>query len=352
MISSTLSRAWLAALLALWLVLSLLAPAAPARDVGGLYAARVPVPDRSDAELARGARAALAEVLVKLTGDRAVRSRDVVGEVLGQASRLLFKYGYEPTPEGELLLVAEFDEPALDAALASRGIARWGRQRPDTVAFIVLDEGGQRTVLGGEVAGLRGEALLERAERRGVPVLLPLVDIEETRDLAAAPDWDGIATTALALANRYGTTGVLVGHLRETVPGLWESRWQVQVGSDAIEWREEGDIAALMLEEAADRLADALARRYADPALLAHAETFAISIEGITDGNDYARAVTYLERLDAVADLFVRGAQANRLELEVSVRGGRAGLAQTVGFGNVLTALPLPDSYRLLPGAR
>ncbi|MEQ8660952.1 MAG: DUF2066 domain-containing protein [Gammaproteobacteria bacterium] len=338
--------------LACLLALGLLASPAPARDVEDLYASRVAVADRSPDERARGARAALAEVLVKLTGDRGVRRREGIDGVLGQASRLLFKYAYERAGDGSgLLLAAEFDEPALVDELTAAGIPLWGRQRPDTVAFVVIDEAGSRHILGSDEPGQRAAALLGRAARRGVPLLLPLVDIEETRHLATAPDWTAITTTALALAHRYGTTGVLVGHLRESVPGLWESRWQVQVGTEAFSWREEGDLAALLLEDAADRLADALARRFADPAVLASATTFTIGIEGIASAADYARVTTYLAALDAVSGLFVRSAAPARLEVELSVRGGRDGLAQTVAFGNVLTALPLPDSYRLLPAA-
>ena len=332
------------------LALALAAPGVPARDVSNLYSAQVEVADRSPGELARGARAALAAVLVKLTGDRRAAAREGIGALLGKASKLMFKYAYAPLPEGPgLLLDAEFDEPAVSAELNALGVPLWGRQRPDTVAFIVIDEAGRRSVLGGDEPGLRGEALLTRAAQRGIPLLLPLMDIEETQHLAHAADWNGIATTALALASRYGTTGVLVGYLRESAPGLWESNWRMQIGAEATSWHDEGDIAALMLEGAADRLADTLASRYADPGLLGTAEAFAIDIEGLGSAADYARVVTYLDGLDAVTSLFVRGVEADRVHIEVSARGGRAGLAQTIAFGRVLTPLPLPDAYRLLP---
>ena len=75
-----------------------------------------------------------------------------------------------------------------------------------------------------------------------------------------------LATTATALSTRYGTPATLVGHLVQTVPGLWEANWRVRVGEDVHDWRAEGDLFALLLEEGIDTLADALARRFADPA--------------------------------------------------------------------------------------
>ena len=64
------------------LALALAAPGVPARDVSNLYSAQVEVADRSPGELARGARAALAAVLVKLTGDRRAAAREGIGALL------------------------------------------------------------------------------------------------------------------------------------------------------------------------------------------------------------------------------------------------------------------------------
>ena len=61
-------------LVALWLCM--LAGPLAARDVSGLYNASVAVKDRSPAERSRASAAALAEVLVKLTGMDAVYVED------------------------------------------------------------------------------------------------------------------------------------------------------------------------------------------------------------------------------------------------------------------------------------
>ncbi|MGE0482827.1 MAG: DUF2066 domain-containing protein [Gammaproteobacteria bacterium] len=309
---------------------------AGARDVQDLYGARVAVGDRSPGELARAAREALGVVLIKLTGDRGA-PRGAAAPLLKNASKLLLKYAYAPAADGRgLELVAEFDEPALAAALAAQSVPMWGKERPDTLAWLVVDEAGRRDVASSDEPGLRGEVLKLRAARRGVPLLMPLMDIEEAQHLGQAADWDAIATTAMALSARYGTPAALVGYLRPSAPGFWVADWRLQLGADTLSWREEGDLAELMLDDGIDALADALAERYANPSELARDETLELAIVGIESAEDYARVIDYLNGLDTVARLFVHGVGAAGLRVEVAARGGQQGLASSIAFGRVL----------------
>jgi hypothetical protein len=341
-------RTLLATLIAGLIPLLLAVPAA-ARDVGGLYTARVPVADRSAAELARGTREALGEVLVKLTGNRDA-PRGAAAAALAQASKLLLKYAYATTPgDQELELVAEFDEVALQAELRALAVSTWGKERPDTLAWLVVDEDGRREVASSDEPGLRGEALQRGAARRGIPVLLPIMDIEEAQHIGAAGDWDAIATTALALSARYGTPAALVGYLRPSAPGFWVADWRLQIGTETYSWREEGDLAELMVDDGVDALADTLAGRFANPAGTAGPQTFDVAIEDVRTAEDYARVMSYLGGLDAVSSLFVRRVSNAALRVEVAARGGSVALTQAIGFGRVLAPVAgRADAFRVL----
>lgn len=312
---------------------------AAAADVDGLYRASVPVDDRSPGELARGTRAALSGVLVKLTGDRQAAARSSAAEVLGEASSLLYKYGYADAPgvDGdELTLSAEFDPSALRGALERHGISTWGKERPETLIWLLVDEPGQRRIASNDEPGRWGEAVLERAESRGIPVLLPLVDIEAAQVVSGAAGWSDLAEGSLRLSARYGPPAVLVGYLREAVPGIWEADWRLRVGQEDYQWRHEGGMPDLLVDDGINALADALARRFADPAMLARADDLDLAIVGLATAHDYATVVNYLEELDTVAELFVRGVDAQRLAVVVRARGGRTAFDQSVAFGRVL----------------
>jgi uncharacterized protein len=322
-----------------------------ARDVRNLYRMTVPVGDRSDGARSRGASQALGQVLIKLTGNRGISASPGVAGLLNKATKLLLQYGYEQQAKsGELMLTAEFDEVALAKELDTLGVSVWAKERPDTVVWIVIDEGTTRELLGGDDPGRLGEIMLARAEVRGVPLLLPIMDVEESQHLIHAGDWRGLAGTALALSGRYGTPSTLIGYLRQSTPGFWDIRWRIHVESESFEWQAEGDIPELLIEDGVDALGDALARRFADPMMLAVADRFGLTVFGVQSVEDYARVLRYLESLDAVTGLFVRRVDNNRILFELNVKGGRPALTQGISFGQVLTPVADEDgAYKLMP---
>lgn len=321
-----------------------------AADVSGLFAARVPVADRSAPELKRGAAEALREVVVKLTGSRGRRHSAETDSLSAQASDLMLQYAYERQPEGDgLLLFAQFDEVALASRMEALGVPSWGKERPLSTVWLIIDDGETRQLSSSDEPGLFGDALKSSADRRAIPVLLPLMDIEEARHLIPAGDWQSIHTTAAALSSRYATPASLIGHLRMTAPGLWEAQWRLELGNEPRQWRDEGDIPEALVEAATDTLADVLAARYADPSMLAQAQTLILRVVGVNGAADYARLNAYLENLDPVTELFVRQVAADQIEFLLTARGGSAALVQTFALGSVLEAAPdTPGAFRLV----
>lgn len=321
-----------------------------ARDVSGLYNATVAVKDRSPAERSRASAAALADVLVKLTGNRRTPNDASARPLLARASTLLLQYAYGNAPDGSLSLNAHFDERVLERELEERGIGTWGKQRPDTAVFLVVDDTQGRSLVGGEAPGKLGDAARHKADARALPVVLPLADIEESARLTAAQDWQALSDGAVALAGRYGTAAVLVGHLHEASPQVWEVEWRLDVEGDTLQWTQEGALAEAIVEEGIDALGDALAKRYAEPGMLAGAERVSLAVVGVHSAQDYARLSKYLDGLDSISALFLRTVDNQRVVYEVTARGGRAALAQSIAFGHVLAPVPArSDTYELLP---
>ena len=343
-----LARHRLRTLLAI-VLLTLTTPLA-AHDVAGLYSATAAVIDRSPRELARGTIAALADVLIKLTGNRHLPADASVRPLLAKAARLVLQYGYASAPAAGLQLNLQFDEQALNSELQALGLATWGKARPETLTWLIVDSANGRQVINNEEPGALGETLLRRGAQRALPLLLPLPDAEETQVLTSAAHWDALASSALAFASRHPTAAVLIGYLKQSGPQLWEAHWKLQVGLDLLEWTQDGDLSESIVEGGVDALGDALARRYADPTMLAAAERLSLSVIGVRSAADYARLSVYLDSLDTIAQLFVKAVDNERVVYEVIARGGRAALAQSIAFGHVLAPVPtLSDAYQLQP---
>lgn len=333
-------------------VLLLLALAGPlaARDVSGLASATVSIKDRSLSERARVSAVALSQVLIKLTGNRRTPGDARAQALLGRASSLLLQYAYAAAPDGGLILKASFDQQVLTRELIARGIGTWSRQRPDTVVYLIVDDAQGHQLVGAASPGKFGAAVKAKAELRAVPVSLARMDEDEVAQLLAAPDSQAISDAAVALASRYGGAAVLVGQLREAAAQQWEVRWRLDVNDETVAWNQSGTLAEVLVGEGIDALADALVVRYAHPATLASSEELTVVVQGVNSVADYGRLSNYLSALDTVAKLFLRSVDNRQVIYEVTARGGRTALAQSITFGHVLAPLPgRDDTYELLP---
>jgi len=335
--------------------LAVAAFAACAVDIGGLHSARVRVNDRSDAEFKRGVSRALERVIVKLTGDSTTPRSDAGRSIVAQAKRLVQQFGYErprnSSPNSnDLVLRVEFDARVLSEEMRSRNLVVWGKERPETLVWLIIDNARGRKLLGAEDAHQMLRAVKNHAATRGIPLVFPLADIGEASTLAEQVTSTALVQAVTANSEKYAVSSILLGHLRQIAPSLWENHWTLQVGAESIAWDQQGDIVELLVEDAIDGLADALGRRYAGPAQTGHRDVVAVTITGLRSAADYARTERYLSSLDSVVNLSVRRVDEHGIIFDLTVRGGLLTLSQSISFGQTLSSDPAHAAvFRLNP---
>lgn len=125
-------RRWLPIMLLPWLAAGLLATAAVAAPT--TYSGEAPVANQSEAARAGALKTALAEVVMRLSGDPGILARSEVANAVAGADKLVLQYRYRRdnitddagASVSRLVLVAEFDSDAVDRMLAGLGFAGGG----------------------------------------------------------------------------------------------------------------------------------------------------------------------------------------------------------------------------------
>ncbi|MEX0951723.1 MAG: DUF2066 domain-containing protein [Gammaproteobacteria bacterium] len=328
----------------------LLAPAVLiAMPVSGLYEAEVRVADQSDANRGQALRSALTEVLVKLTGDSAATSQPALAELVKQPDRYLLQYRYReremPVAAGAatdvettttLWLQASFDANALDAALRYANVAAWGRERPSTLVWLAEADSAAQAVAGMEQSTDLLAPVLEQAKRRGLPLLLPLMDLQDAASLPARAIVAGDADKIAEASARYPADVVLAISVRagETATAKWLA--QFSDGSSA-SWNSRGDSRAAALTAGMDELAERLATRYAPRGQSAGGvEQITLLVEAVNSLQDYARTQTYLAGLSGVSRVEVSRVRNDRVTFLVEARSGREALRSAIRLGRML----------------
>lgn len=281
-------------------------------------------------------RFALGQLLPRVTGRLDAALEPALADLLLDAAAYVVQSGLL---DRETLLIT-FDERAIEAALVARDQPIWGPERPLTVLWLAIDAGqGERGILSaGEgltemsreflelQANLRGE-LITVAEERGLPLALPLMDLQDMSALSFIDVWGGFARQVIQASIRYGADGVLSGRARVMSSGV-NVQWTLLRDGDQVA------LDGTAVRDGLDRLADFYAAQFST---FGDVRATLITVLGVETLDDYGRVMRYLESLSMLESVdpeeFVDGA----LSIRVNARGGAVVLERVLGLSTTLT---------------
>lgn len=341
-------RVLLSGLLAVWFCALPQVAGAAGVEVPHLYRALVPVEGQGVAERRRALEEALFRALVKVSGQSAEVLRARLDGTVEDPVGYVQQYRYESLPprpqdSGEttrsLGLAVEFDKGAVDRLLRDAGLAVWGRVRPATLVWLAVESDSMRLLVSPADRPLLWETLEARARERGLPVVVPLFDLEDQAGLKAADVWGGFSASILGASRRYGSDGVLTGRFYQDASGLDVSVWTLLRDGEERTWRLGDGDHRDQVRYAVDRLAEALAREFAVPGPAGPTGHVDMQVTGLATLDDYGRLMTYLEGLDAVKEVSPRGLNGTTMTLRISASVAREQLLQILRLGGMLRPL-------------
>jgi len=318
--------------------------------VSGLYEAEVAVSDKSASSRKKNMAAVLRVVLIKLTGDRYVPSRNGVTELLFDADRYVQQFEYRTNKkEGgqQLYLWARFNSASLDEVLREAAIPAWGRERPSTLVWLAVSDAIGRRLSGlSDISGYV-EKMEVQAKNRGIVLVHPLLDLEDTSQLQVSDIWGSFQEPLLAASDRYNANVVLTGRLEAISPELWEAHWVAYIDEHAFTWITQGNLAETVLVEGIDGLADTLAERYGQAGTYSQSDEIEILVNDITGYNQYSKVLNYLESLNSVTKVEVKEVTQDSVIYLLTTQADASVISRAVDLGQTLQQIST-SSYRLV----
>lgn len=339
-----------------WLAMLLLLAVQPLQARQDLYEATVPVVDRGAEARAAAVRAALSEVLVRLSGDAEVAGKPAGKALLADPSKHLQQYQYEgDATAGGLYLRAGFAAAPLEAALRQQGLALWGRERAPVLAWVAVDDGQRRYLLGAGDTDAVAVELRAAARRQGLELVLPLLDLEDQSRVTLTRVQEGDLDALMPASERYRAEAVLVGAL-QAAAGSWRGRWVLRHAGQDTQWTAGEAPLAMALDQSLAPAESKLATRA--PVVVPADATptrITVRVQGVLRLHDYARVDQYVRGLPTVRRAELLAVQGQHLDYVVDVQGGAQGLAQTLAADTLLEPVAGADTaggvavYRLRP---
>ena len=304
-----------------------------------LFESEIVVSDQSPQVRNAALDGALREILVRVTGQPDVLNSEAARSLLASSQQLVQQYRYftESGKEPPLLkLWVRFDGAAIRQALQQQGVAYWGGERPDTLVWLAVEDRGNRYVVApGEGGDVYRE--VEAAGRsRGVPLIFPLMDLEDQTRVRFADIWGGYTATVISASQRYSPPAILIGRLNRTASGGWAARWQLEMGGRRHAWSDTHPELAALAGQGINELAGLQAAQLAVTTPDAAGSDIVITVDGINDLAAYARTGNYLAALSAVRSVQLDEASGAAIHYRLQLNGNLQDLERTVAVGSML----------------
>lgn len=363
------------------LMLLLMTTPASAVQVQGLYTAKAEVVD----QLAETRREALPALMTEVLG-RVVGEPDA--EILLQrwpsaqsevknAERYLAQFLYQrvnvgPDSEGQLILRAKFEPSAIERVVQRLAMPQWGADRPELLVVLAWQGEGKRAVLASspssQIEAELSDELENVANSAGLPIALPLMDLQDQRHLSEQELRAGFTDGLLDVASRYGADAVLFGRARvmnaaavvdgEPVPPFSsrnaEMSWSLHQRGQATSYADSTSSVEGGYQAGLWMAARSLAQRYAiqagaagDEQLVESSSDLAtVNVLGVSSLVDLKRVEKHLAERTIVANAALNSVASQGNDalavFTLSLKGPVAKLEQALAVGRLLSPTPKP----------
>ncbi|MFO8140844.1 MAG: DUF2066 domain-containing protein, partial [Marinobacter sp.] len=317
-----------------------LAGPASAVTVSGLYNVDVAVDGSGSDDLQAGYAEGLRRIMVRVSGSQEVLTLDGVDEVLSNAESLLLAYQVRRN-DGESRMQLSFGAVGVNRALASVNAPVWGANRPLTLAWVAVEDRGDRKLITAATENTeRGEGamaswrqhVLAAAEERGLPVAFPPQSMQGDRALLS--DLWGQFTGRIREASSEMPHNALALVRVSRSGDQWRAGWVFDgMSMGSAEQSVTAADPAELAQAIVGRWADAYASRYAVAAgEVGDSPQVDIVLEGVSSLADYGNVSKALNSFTPVVSVGASRVRNERLTVQVTFTGELDQLRQYIAL--------------------
>jgi len=320
-------------------------------QVDGLYEIELSVKDQGVTERRQALKVALSRILTRLSGTQAMTQSGQINKILSRASRYVDQYRYrkvdgQQSVQGnatKLLLWVRFNRKAVEQLLRKQQLPLWGSTRPEILLWLGIEDRAGRYILGSDKANPIYNSVTSHAKNLALPVMLPLMDIEDRRSARISDIWGGFSGPVRSASSRYKADNIVIAKLYPDLGG-WRSYWTMVTGSREKNWTGHGKFPDQAIEDGLNAMANIMVARYATK-LTGELSRYNLVISNINSLKDYNASRQYLASLSLISRFQLEGISKDKASYQIDLRGGLNDLEQVLNLERRL----LPDEATVNP---
>jgi uncharacterized protein len=329
--------------------LMLCIPESFAVEVEGLYQATIIVESRNNEQERRRAFSdAMREVLIKVSGLTSTTNPASIRRALNNPEPYVESWrtqaNLQPLNPDEVVselreviaIEVNFYESEIQRLLDENNIPVWPINRPETLVWIVVeDELEERRILDGD--NLEVDSRVNRlqifSEQRGLPLLFPLLDLEDQLRLNVNRLWELDEVAILNASRRYQAESILALRIYRSLSGEVLARSLYFFRGNVFTYEEFELSEEDFLRGSINLTANELSQYYS--VLISGTEnsvTINMQVDGINSPEDYAALLNYLNALEGVSSFQLSRVHGSSLILQLDTGGQLRQLVETIAL--------------------
>jgi hypothetical protein len=336
------------------LVLALLGfwqPPLHAVTVGDLYTVELPVADQTTSLRLESFSEAFKQVIVKVSGSDDALANPAFSRPIKNSARYVkqFRYLNRSLPDDEefdsasLFLRIDFDQQLIEGLLREQNFPVWGRERPSTLLMISYDVNENIKLVSDDTTADLVEALDQAASIHAVPVLFPLMDLEDIALVSigdiASRQYENINT----MAKRYTPNALMVGQIVGRSGKGWQGDWEVRFDEQVFQWTFKASSKQAVIDEVIKHLAKILAIEYALEDHRRIEQSLLLSVSELEGIDKLIKVQRYLKSLNVVDGVRVAMINKDVVTYRLNLRNDPEDLQRLIEFGDVLEQEDFPQ---------
>jgi len=330
-----------------------------------LYESKVPAADQAALEQPILIQQAFKNVLTQVTGSETILNHPSVVKAIPMFDRYLTQFGYQQTNAQDRILRVQFDEIAVNELIQNAGQSVFNQKRDPVLLWLAVQQDvpieqsipdpaiqteASNTALewiGADSQHDWVQKLTVLAKTRGIPLVFPLLDLEDTTVVSEHSIWAEDLNALQTAAERYHAETLLVGRICQQ-PSGWSARWTlVRQGVPSHHWEGAGLDISRLLSQAMETLVARLATLEARGTTIATETRQAdlsgrtlyelrLGVSGVRDVQQYAKVARYLKTLPTVSEVEVAEITPQRMVFNIKVTAERERIIKSIAIGRLL----------------
>lgn len=319
--------------------------------VEDLFTVELPIADQTTSLRLEAFSQAFKQVVIKASGsDDALKSAAFKRPIKNSARYVKqFQYITRNLPDdedfdgGRIFLRIDFDQQLIESLLRENNFPVWGRERPSSLLVISYDVNENIRLVSDDTTPDLIELLDQAASRHAVPVLFPLMDLEDIAMVnisdVVSREYDRIDSLAL----RYSPDALLVGRIMGRSGQGWSGDWEVRFADQIFKWEFKASQKNAVIEQVIKHLARILALEYALEDHRRSDLSLLMSVSAIDGIENLIKVQEYLQSLNVVDSVRVAIINKNVVSYRLRLRNDAADLQRLIEFGEVLEQEDFPQ---------